>query len=139
MRIFVLNSVANKSIGKSLRKGTVGFAALACERTMSPAYLYTRKVTASLSIDVNGQATCYGLIKANAQSDISMTVTLYKKVGSTWTKITSWSNFTSGISLKLSKVYIVSQGTYKVVTSGSVTTSDGNKEQLTETSSQRVY
>lgn len=116
-----------------------GSAALACERTVSPAYLYTRKVTASLSIDVNGQATCYGLIKANAQSDISMTVTLYKKVGSTWTKITSWSNFTSGISLKLSKVYIVSQGTYKVVTSGSVTTSDGNKEQLTETSSQRVY
>ncbi len=112
--------------------------ALASEEMISPAYLYTRKVTASLSINANGQATCFGTIKASAQSDISMTITLYKKAGSTWTRVTSWSSSTSGNSLKLQKTYIVSSGTYKVVTSGSVTTSAGS-EQVTETSSQRVY
>lgn len=112
--------------------------ALANDKEISPAYLYTQKVTASLSIDANGQATCFGSIKASAQSDISMTITLYKKAGSTWTRVTSWNSSTSGNSLKLQKTYTVSSGTYKVVTSGSVTTSTGS-EHVTETSSQRVY
>ena len=46
--------------------------------TVSPLYLYTRKVKASLTISDSGKATCVGHIKANnMKSDISMTVTLY--------------------------------------------------------------
>ena len=60
--------------------------------TVSPLYLYTRKVKASLTISDSGKATCVGHIKANnMKSDISMTVTLYKKSGSSWTKVTGWS------------------------------------------------
>ena len=59
--------------------------------TVSPLYLYTRKVKASLTISDSGKATCVGHIKANnMKSDISMTVTLYKKSGSSWTKVTGW-------------------------------------------------
>ena len=44
--------------------------------TVSPLYLYTRKVKASLTISDSGKATCVGHIKANnMKSDISMTVT----------------------------------------------------------------
>ena len=47
--------------------------------TVSPLYLYTRKVKASLTISDSGKATCVGHIKANnMKSDISMTVTSYK-------------------------------------------------------------
>ena len=80
-----------------------------------------------------------GAIRANSQSDISLTVTLYKKSGSYWYKVASWSNSASAISLKIEKKYTVSQGTYKVVTHGSVTTSAGNTEQLSETSNQITY
>ena len=34
--------------------------------TVSPLYLYTRKVTASLSISDGGKATCYGYVRANS-------------------------------------------------------------------------
>jgi hypothetical protein len=109
------------------------------ESTVAPAYLYTRNVKATLTISENGQATCLGAIRANSQSDISLTVTLYKKSGSYWYKVASWSNSASAISLKIEKKYTVSQGTYKVVTHGSVTTSAGNTEQLSETSNQITY
>ena len=40
--------------------------------TVSPLYLYTRKVKASLTISDSGKATCVGHIKANnMKSDIS--------------------------------------------------------------------
>ncbi len=113
--------------------------AMASDEAISPAYLYTRKVVASLSIDANGQASCFGSIKASSQSDIALTITLYRKVGSTWVRVTSWSKSATATSLRLNKAYTVSQGTYKLVTSGSVTTSEGNTENLTETSTQMTY
>lgn len=64
---------------------------------ISPLYLYTRRVTASLSISDSGQATCSGYVKANSsESGISITITLYKQSGKSWSKVTSWS--TSGTS-----------------------------------------
>ena len=74
------------------------------ESTVAPAYLYTRNVKATLTISENGQATCLGAIRANSQSDISLTVTLYKKSGSYWYKVASWSNSASAISLKIEKM-----------------------------------
>lgn len=114
-------------------------SASSSESPVAPLYLYTKTVKATLTISENGQATCFGAIKANSQSDISLTVILYKKSGSSWYKVASWSNAASDISLKIEKKYTVSQGTYKVVTRGSVTTSAGNTEQLSETSNQITY
>lgn len=114
-------------------------SASSSESPVAPLYLYTKTVIATLTISENGQATCFGAIKANSQSDISLTVTLYKKSGSSWYKVASWSNAASDISLKIEKKYTVSQGTYKVVTRGSVTTSAGNTEQFSETSNQITY
>ena len=65
--------------------------------TVSPLYLYTRKVTASLSISDGGKATCYGYVRANSSGgSISITITLYRQSGKSWSKVTSWS--TSGTS-----------------------------------------
>ena len=108
--------------------------------TVSPLYLYTRKVKASLTISDSGKATCVGHIKANnMKSDISMTVTLYKKSGSSWTKVTGWSDFHSGQILEIEKTRQVSEGTYKVVVTGTVTNSEGKKEEVKTTSTEMTY
>lgn len=78
-------------------------SASSSESPVAPLYLYTKTVKATLTISENGQATCFGAIKANSQSDISLTVTLYKKSGSSWYKVASWSNAASDISLKIEK------------------------------------
>lgn len=107
---------------------------------VSPLYLYTRKVTASLSISDSGKATCVGYIKAsNMKSDISMTVTLYKKSGTSWTKVTGWSDSNSGQILEIEKTRQVSEGTYKVVVIGTVTNSEGKKEEVKATSTEVTY
>lgn len=107
---------------------------------VSPLYLYTRKVKASLSISGSGKAMCVGHIKANdMNNDISMTVTLYKKSGSSWTKVTSWSDSNSGQILEIEKTRQVSDGTYKVVVTGSVTNSEGRKESVRATSTEITY
>ena len=99
--------------------------------TVSPLYLY---------ISDSGKATCVGHIKANnMKSDISMTVTLYKKSGSSWTKVTGWSDSHSGQILEIEKTRQVSEGTYKVVVTGTVTNSEGKKEEVKTTSTEMTY
>ncbi len=108
--------------------------------TISPLYLYTRMVKASLSISDSGKATCVGYIKAsNVKSDISMTVTLYKKSGTSWIKVTGWSDSNSGQILEIEKIRQVSEGTYKVVVTGTVTNSEGKKEEVKATSTEVTY
>ena len=115
------------------------FAAIK-DDAISPLYLYTRIVQASLSISDNGKATCAGTIKANStKSDISMTVTLYRQLGSSWIKVTSWSASDSGAMLGLEKAKQVSEGTYKVVVTGTVTNSEGKKEEVKTTSIEVTY
>ncbi len=106
---------------------------------ISPAYSYTKKVSATLSISTEGIATCGGSVKAMASSRISLTMTLYKKAGNVWSKVTSWSTSGTGITLKLQKTYAVSKGTYKVAVAGTVTSSEGNSEHFSETSTQITY
>ncbi len=108
--------------------------------TVSPLYLYTRRVTASLSISDSGQATCSGYVKANSSgSSISITITLYRQSGKSWGKVTSWS--TSGTSqvLSIEKTRQVSEGTYKVVLTGSVSNPEGKKEDIKTTSTEMTY
>lgn len=73
------------------------------------------------------------------KSDISMTVTLYKKSGSSWTKVTGWSDSHSGQILEIEKTRQVSEGTYKVVVTGTVTNSEGKKEEVKTTSTEMTY
>lgn len=110
------------------------------DNTVSLLYLYTRRVGASLSISDSGKATCVGYIKANnAQSDISMTITLYKKSGSSWIRVTGWSASDSGLILEIEETRQVSEGTYKVVVTGTVTNSEGKKEDVKTTSTEITY
>ncbi|MBR6862697.1 MAG: hypothetical protein IKM73_15420 [Acidaminococcaceae bacterium] len=102
-------------------------------------YQYTRSIKATLSINNNGTATCYGYIKANTVSDISLTVKLYKQSGSSWSLISSWSCSGNMMILDLLKTRAVASGTYKVVVSGSVTSPSGRTEQVTETSAIITY
>lgn len=107
---------------------------------ISPLYLYTRKVTAHLSISDSGKATCSGSIVASSkESSISMTVTLYRKSGSTWTKVTAWSDSVSGQAMQIEKTRQVSEGTYKVVLTGTITNSEGKKESINSTSTEMTY
>ena len=115
------------------------FAAVKDDK-VDPLYLNTRRVSASLSIGDSGEAKCGGYVKANnAQSSIKMTITLYKKSGTRWSKVTSWSASDTALILEINKTKQVSEGTYKVVLTGSVTNSEGKKESVTETSSIITY
>lgn len=108
--------------------------------TVSPLYLYTRKVTTSLSISDSGKATCSGYVRANSSgSSISITITLYRQSGESWSKVTGWSTSGTSLILDIEKNKQVTEGTYKVVLTGSVTNPEGKKEDIKATSSEITY
>lgn len=108
--------------------------------TVSPFYLYTRRVNASLSISDSGKATCSGYVKANSSGgSISITITLYRQSGKSWSKVTSWSVSGTSQILDIEKNKQVTEGTYKVVLTGSVTNPEGKKEEVKTTSTEMTY
>ncbi len=108
--------------------------------TVSPLYLYTRKVTTSLSISDSGKATCSGYVRANSSgSSISITITLYRQSGKSWSKVTGWSTSGTSLILDIEKNKQVTEGTYKVVLTGSLTNPEGKKEDIKATSSEITY
>lgn len=91
---------------------------------ITPYYLYTDSISASLSFS-GGNASCGGVISPSGTESVSITVTLYKKNGSSWNYVDSWSgSSTDGRSATASGSSAVSSGTYKVFVSGDV----GGKE-----------
>ena len=83
-------------------------------------YEETRRVRATLSLSGN-IATCSGYVIPSGDQDCSITVTLYKKSGSDWEKVKSWSDSAAdGAKASVSKTRTVSRGTYKVVSVGKV-------------------
>lgn len=91
---------------------------------ITPYYLYTNDITASLSFDGN-KAKCGGSVSPSGNDSVSVTVTLYQQNGSGWRYMDSWSGNASGGSAAVaSGSATVGNGTYKVVTSGNV----GGKE-----------
>lgn len=83
-------------------------------------YEDTRRIRATLSLSGN-IATCSGYVIPLDEQDCSITVTLYKKSGSDWEKVKSWSDSASnGAKASVSKTKAVSRGTYKVVSVGKV-------------------
>lgn len=87
-------------------------------------YEYTQAIGVSLSLS-GGKANCSGYVKPRGSEWASIRVTLYRKNGSNWTYIQSWTgSATGGVTASASGSVSVSQGTYKVVAFGNV----GGKE-----------
>lgn len=107
---------------------------------VSPLYLYTNKVRATLIISDSGEATCRGYVKASQSgSSISVTITLYRQSGTSWSRVTSWSDSDDVQILEIEKNRQVSAGTYKVELTGSVTNPEGKTESISATSAQITY
>lgn len=107
---------------------------------VTPKYIYARVVNAELSINSDGLATCSGDVMTMSNTDsISIMLTLYKKNGTYWQKVTSYSKSLKGRMLELEKTKTVTHGTYKVVLTGTVTTANGDTERISDTSGQVTY
>lgn len=101
----------------------------------TPYYMNVSSIYSSLSFS-GRSGECIGAISALSGSTISATLTLYKKVGSSWSYVTSWSQSSSSSSLTISGYYTVSSaGIYRVVINGTVTR-NGNSESVSHTSSE---
>lgn len=108
---------------------------------VSPLYLYTQTVIATLEISGGGYATCCGKIKTRElESEISITVTLYRQSGKDWIRVDGWGNLKTGTNmLALQKRRSVEKGTYMVVVTGWVTPKEGEPESVRDTSDIITY
>jgi len=121
--------------------GSSGQAAVRDE-AITPFYMYTTKVSASLTIDENGTARCGGSIRVRSNdSSVSMSILLQKKVGSSWMAVKSWYVSSEGgkYLVSLSDSHAVASGTYRVYVDGIVTDIDGNSEAVFAVSGERTY
>lgn len=105
----------------------------------NPLFMYISDISPRLTIS-SGNAACSGKIYANNDnSNITMTVTLYKKSGSAWVRVTGWSDSVTGSDyLSISRNYSVNAGTYKVVVTGTVTVPEVGSENATASSAEVV-
>lgn len=104
--------------------------------TAQPQYDNVRRIHASLSIS-GKTATCKGEVATYENDDsISLTVKLFKKEGSGWGTVTSWSTSGRGSGLSLSKTQVVDAGTYRVKVTAKVTPKGGKTETVTRYSAQ---
>lgn len=119
--------------------GTVGFASMDSSNAdgdisgeganalviITPFYTYTSNISASLTFS-GDKAVCSGSVLPTGTYSASVTVTLYKKNGSSWAYVSSWSDSaTGGNEAYASGSSTVGSGTYKVTVSGNV---GGGKE-----------
>lgn len=83
-------------------------------------YTNTSDILAKLSISY-GNAKCSGWVTPNGTQSCTLTVKLYKKNGTSWNVMNTWTASASGGNIAaLSKTVSVSSGTYKVVSIGNV-------------------
>ena len=95
---------------------------------ITPQYTYINSASSLLTIS-DGTATIKGSVqKTPSGKNISLTCTLQKKSGSTWTKIKSWSDSSSTApSVYISQKYTVSKGEYRVKATYSVNGTNGTE------------
>ncbi len=118
----------------------VCFAAIYPGGSIDPQYEHTSRVECSLTISSNGTASCQGRIKARATtSTVDIKMRLLKKSGSSWTPVKTWTQNNQSVVAELNKNCSVSAGTYKLVVSGSVTTTEGRTEFVSTSSGEKVY
>lgn len=108
--------------------------------SVQPLYDLTRTCNAMITISEDGMAQCSGRIIATNRTDsVSITLTLYRKVGNSWSIVTSWSVRNQLYHVFISETYKVSSGTYKVQLSGTVVASDGTTESFSAWSAEKTY
>ena len=94
--------------------------ALAGEAHIRLRSVHIKTVSVSLSFQ-GSSAVCNATAFPKTDSDVSMTLILYKKSGNFWTRQCSWSGSASnGNSLWVSGTAYVTSGTYKLVASGTM-------------------
>lgn len=90
------------------------------EQTFPLRYQNTQSVLASLSIK-GRTATCYGKVTPQGTQDCSLSLTLYRKNGSRWVAVQTWTQSAQqGASASLKKTKSIGFGTYKVTAVGNV-------------------
>lgn len=106
--------------------------AISEDNSVQPLYDLTRAYKATITISEDGTAQCFGRITATNRTDsISITLTLYRKVGNSWFFVKSWSESDRLYYASVNESHKVSSGTYKVQLNGTVVAADGTTKALT--------
>lgn len=97
------------------------------QSVIKPQYTYISNLTAGLSINSLGKATCGGLASAyDASHTTKLTFELQKSSASGWSTIKSWPASATGISLaRVEENYYVVHGTYRVRATAKVYNASG--------------
>lgn len=120
--------------------GTIECLAAVIPPEIEPQYDLTLSTRAGLTISDSGVASCSGTIRANATtSQVNITLRLYKKSGSSWLIIKTWTKTDQPFKGSISETYNVGAGTYKVIASGKVTAADGQTEYVSVSTGEKVY
>jgi len=98
--------------------------------------MYVKAKSALVSLGISGgTADCVTNVRLISKGNISISMKLQKKSGSSWQTVKTWSKSgTDVLLLKLSKSCSVSKGTYRVHT---VINADGEK--ITKNTSSKTY
>ena len=114
--------------------------AISEDNSVQPLYDLTRAYKATITISEDGTAQCFGRITATNRTDsISITLTLYRKVGNSWFFVKSWSESDRLYYASVNESYKVSSGTYKGQLNGTVVAADGTTETLSTWTTEATY
>lgn len=122
-----------------------GVPAAASSKTLdswvAPCNIDIELLTASLSIDNNGKASCDGFVRARVPTNVVyLTMTLQRTSGGGWNNVKSWSTSGTSSAALAEEWYVVSGYTYRVkVTASDYTSSGSFIEQLTVYSGNKNY
>lgn len=98
------------------------------ESVVAPRFTAINSMSAGLSIDSWGKATCSGWVTPSDNSYTSnLTVSLQKSTSSGWSTIKSWTASGAGFfGVVIEGYYYVANGTYRVCSTARVYNSSGN-------------
>lgn len=94
---------------------------------ISPQFTAILSMSAGLSIDSSGKATCSGSVTPSDNTyTVNMTVSLEKSTSNGWSTIKSWSGSGTGYAgVAIEAYYYVTSGTYRVCTTAKIYNSSG--------------
>lgn len=94
---------------------------------VSLCYIDIGLLTAALSIDGNGKASCDGFVRARTSTNkVYITMILQRSSGNSWEKVKSWSTSGTPSATLAKEWYVVSGYTYRVKVTASAYTSSGS-------------
>ena len=94
---------------------------------ISPYNIDIEMLSASLSIDGNGKASCDGFVRARTSTNkVYMTMTLQRSSGNSWEEVKGWSTSGTPSATLAKEWYVVTGYTYRVKVTASAYTSSGS-------------